>query len=93
MRAPTRLGIALFAAAFAGLHIAGFYVPALASPADGNTCFAAAERIEAGESLSPAEREEAHQACRRAISLTASVLQKYQFDEADFVITGKRHKY
>jgi len=93
MRAPTRLGIALFAAAFASLHIAGLYVPALASPADGSTCFAAAERIDAGESLSPAEREEAHQACRRAISLTASVLQKYQRDEADFVITGKRHKY
>lgn len=88
MRAPTRLGIALFAATFAGL-----YVPALASSAHGNTCFAAAERIEAGETLSPTEREEAHQACRRAISVTASVLQKYQFDEADFVITGKRHKY
>ena len=68
-------------------------MPALALPADGNTCFASAERIEAGETLSATEREEAHQACRRAISVTASVLQKYQFDEADFVITGKRHKY
>lgn len=65
----------------------------MASQADGDTCFAAAERVEAGETLSAAEREEAHQACRRAISATASVLQKYQFDEADFAITGKRYKY
>jgi len=85
MRARLLLGIALITTTAASRPM-----PAVASPVDGNACFAAAERVEAGETLSAAEREEAHQACRRAISATASVLQKYQFDEADFVITGKR---
>lgn len=82
-------------AAFAqfSIAVAGLQAPAWASVTDGSACFVAAERIDAGEALSPKERDEAHQACRRTIAATASVTQKYQFEEADFAITGQRHKY
>ena len=64
--------------------------PSSASPVDAVACLTAAEEIDAGEKLSVQEREEAHQACLRALSATASVIQKYQFQEADFLITGRR---
>ncbi|MEM7399716.1 MAG: hypothetical protein AAGF48_10640 [Pseudomonadota bacterium] len=73
-------------------HTAAGY-PALASASDGNLCLSAAERIDDGEDLSSAEKQEAHDACRRAIAATSSIVQKYQFDEADFAITGQRHAY
>ncbi|MDJ0514413.1 MAG: hypothetical protein QNJ62_13310 [Methyloceanibacter sp.] len=71
----------------------GYPVSALASASDANLCLAAAERIDDGEDLSPAEKQEAHDACRRAIEATSSIVQKYQFDEADFAITGQRYDY
>jgi hypothetical protein len=49
--------------------------------------------IEAGEALSETEKGEAHQACSRALEATGSIVRKQQFEEADFAITGQRHKY
>jgi hypothetical protein len=40
-----------------------------------------AKRLDAGEKLS--EKNAAHEACLRALSATGSVVQKYQFQEAD----------
>jgi hypothetical protein len=57
---------------------------------EASLCLITAERVDAGETLSAAEREEAHQACLAALAATGSVVQKYQFQEADFAITGTR---
>jgi hypothetical protein len=76
--------------ALLGLCLAVMGLPAAAQDAD--LCLITAERVDAGETLSDAEREEAHEACLRALSDTASVVQKYQFQEADFTITGSRPK-
>ncbi len=74
-----------------GLGLLSFATPASAQDAD--LCFAAAERVEAGETLSDTEKKKAHEACVRALSDTASVIQKYQFQEADFAIMGTYHKF
>lgn len=60
---------------------------------DASLCLVTAERVDAGETLTGAERNEAHAACVRALSATASVVQKHQFQEADFTITGTHHKF
>lgn len=66
-------------------------LPATVSAQDeASLCLITAERVDAGETLSAAEREEAHQACLAALAATGSVVQKYQFQEADFAITGTR---
>ena len=57
---------------------------------DASLCLVTAERVDAGETLSEAEREGAHEACLRALAATGSVVQKYQFQEADFAIIGAR---
>ncbi len=62
----------------------------LSAQDDASLCLVTAERVDAGETLSGAEREEAHEACLRALAATGSVVQKYQFQEADFTITGAR---
>jgi hypothetical protein len=61
---------------------------AAASTQDATFCLLTAERVEAGETLDDAEKKEAHEACQRAIAATGSVVQKYQFQEADFAIAG-----
>jgi hypothetical protein len=63
---------------------------AAASTQDATHCFLTAERVEAGETLDEAEKKEAHEACQRALAATGSVIQKYQFQEADFAIIGTR---
>ncbi len=68
-------------------------LPAAASVLDAANCLTAAEEIDAGETLSPEEKKEAHEACLRALAATGSVIQKYQFQEADFLITGKRDAF
>jgi hypothetical protein len=78
------------AAAMLGLILAGLPLPAAGQDAD--LCLTTAERADAGETLSDAEKKKAHEACLRALSDTASVVQKYQFQEADFAITGSRGK-
>ncbi|ODR95287.1 hypothetical protein AUC70_06270 [Methyloceanibacter stevinii] len=65
----------------------------MASAADGELCLAAAEKVDDGQTLSPEEIEEARHACGRAITATASIFQKYQFEEAYFAVTGSRYKY
>jgi hypothetical protein len=80
----------LWRSALFGLYLAGLAAPASAQDAD--ICLVTAERVSAGGVLSEAERNEAHEACLRALSDTGSVLQKYQFQEADFAITGVRPK-
>jgi hypothetical protein len=69
-----------------------FTAPAPASVQDATLCLVTAERVDAGETLTDAERKEAHEACLSALSATASVIQKYQFQEADFAITGAHPK-
>jgi len=62
----------------------------LSAQDDASLCLITAERVDAGETLSGAERKEAHEACLKALAATGSVVQKYQFQEADFAITGTR---
>ncbi len=61
---------------------------AVASTQDATLCLLTAERVDEGETLDEVGKQEAHEACQRALSATASVIQKYQFQEADFAITG-----
>jgi len=74
-----------------GLCLIGMAAPASAQ--DAALCLATAERAERNENLSNAEKQAAHEACVRALSDTASVVQKYQLQEADFEIMGVYHKY
>ena len=83
------LGPAVFSVAAAGI----LGLPAYASTLDAANCLTAAEQVDAGETLSPKEKKEAHEACLRALAATGSVIQKYQFQEADFLITGKRDAF
>ena len=72
------------------LCAASFATPASAQDAD--ICLVAADRVSTGETLGDEEKTKAHEACLRALSDTASVIQKYQFQEADFEIMGTRPK-
>ena len=81
----------LWRSALFGLCLAGLAAPASAQDAD--ICLTTAEQAAAGEELSDDEKSKAHEACLRALSDTGSVLQKYQFQEADFAITGTRHEF
>jgi len=73
-----------------GLCLAGLATPASAQDAD--IYLVAADRVSTGETLGDEEKTKAHEACLRALSDTASVVQKYQFQEADFEIMGTRPK-
>ena len=74
-----------------GLCLAGMAAPAFAQ--DAALCLTTAERANSGEKLGEAEKQAAHKACVRALSDTASVVQKYQLQEADFEIMGTHHTY
>jgi hypothetical protein len=72
----------------------GFVAMAMpASAQDADLCLTTAERAASGEELDGDEKTKAHEACLRALSDTASVVQKYQFQEADFAIMGTHHKF
>jgi hypothetical protein len=86
----TMLARTLIRPAILGFCLAGTAPTAYAQDAD--ICLVTAERVAAGEELPADERTKAHEACLRALSDTASVLQKYQFQEADFEIMGTRPK-
>lgn len=77
---------------FALVGTAAAFLAAPASAQDADICLVTAERVAAGEELPADEKTKAHEACLRALSDTASVLQKYQFQEADFEIMGTRPK-
>ena len=86
---PRALSKARFVAlGFAALG--AFTCAATASTQDAAHCLLTAERVDDGEILDEAEKTDAHEACLRALAATASVVQKYQFQEADFLITGQR---
>jgi hypothetical protein len=70
---------------------AGLTAPAAAQ--DASICLTTAERVDSGEQLSADEKQKAHEACIRALTATGNVLQKFQFQEADFAITGTRHTF
>jgi hypothetical protein len=75
----------LYMAAIAALAA----VPAGAAPGDITACLAAADKVQAGNSLSEPERSAAHEACRRALSDSSNVVMKYHLQEADFDIMGR----
>ena len=77
--------------AILALCLAGMAAPAAAAQ-NADICLVTAERISTGETLGDEEKTKAHEACLRALSDTASVIQKYQFQEADFEIMGTRPK-
>lgn len=82
------LARSLLTVSLLGVCLASFWAPATAQDAD--ICLVTAERLAAGEDVSAEEKAKGHEACQRALSATASVLQKYQFQEADFEILGTR---
>jgi putative N-acetylmannosamine-6-phosphate epimerase len=59
---------------------------------DAVLCFDTADRVRDGETVADAEKRAAHEGCLRALSATASIVQKYQLQEADFDIMGTRPK-
>ena len=79
-KAPMRAGN-LWRSALCRLSVAS--VPAPASAQDADVCRVMAERLDAGEKLSEAEKNAALEACLCTLSATGSVVQKYQFQEAD----------
>jgi hypothetical protein len=65
-------------------------LPALGQ--DFELCFATADRVVNGETVTEEEKQAGHEACQRALAQTASVVQKYQIQEADFDIVGRPPK-
>jgi hypothetical protein len=72
--------------ALAALPLAVAAEPALAQ--DVQICFATADRVVSGEKVEAEDKRAGHEACQRALAETSSVVQKYQFQEADFDIVG-----
>ncbi len=64
----------------------------VASAQDIDLCFSVADRVAEGEAVSEADKRAGHDACQRALAATASIVQKYQIQEADFDILGTRPK-
>ena len=65
-------------------------IPARAQ--DVTLCFATADRVTSGETLTEEEKQTGHEACQRALAATSSVIQKYHIQEADFDIVGRPPK-
>jgi hypothetical protein len=59
---------------------------------DAQICFATADRVTGGDTVTDAEKQKGHEACLRAFSDTASIMDKYHLQEADFDIMGNRPK-
>jgi hypothetical protein len=56
---------------------------------DIDLCFATADRVAGGETVSDAEKEAGHKACQAALAATASIVQKSQIQDADYDIVGR----
>jgi hypothetical protein len=54
-------------------------------------CFGTADRVTEGAATEE-EKKAGHDACQRALAETASVVQKYHLQEADFDIVGRPPK-
>jgi hypothetical protein len=78
------------------LLLAATFLAVSAAPAhaqDAQICFDTADRITQGDNtVTDAEKQKGHEACLRALSDTASVVDKYHLQEADFDIMGNRPK-
>jgi len=75
--------------------LAATFLALAAAPAhaqDAQICFATADRVTEGDTVTDAEKQKGHEACLRALSDTASVVDKYHLQEADFDIMGNRPK-
>jgi hypothetical protein len=75
--------------------LATTFLTLLAGPAfaqDVELCFDTADRVTGGDALTNAEKQKGREACLRALSATASIVQKYHLQEADFDIMGNRPK-
>jgi hypothetical protein len=66
--------------------------PSRASVQDAQLCFATSDRVADGEAVTEDEKRAGHEACQRALAATASIVQKYQLQEADFDIVGRPPK-
>ncbi|MDX1402356.1 MAG: hypothetical protein R3245_10570 [Kiloniellales bacterium] len=55
-------------------------------------CFDTADSVVSGEAIDEAAKQAGHEACQRALAQTASIVQKYHLQEADFDISGTRPK-
>jgi hypothetical protein len=64
--------------------------PALAQ--DAQLCFSTADLVKMGNKLSDVDKQQAHDACLRALAESSNVVQKYHLQEADFDIMGTRPK-
>jgi hypothetical protein len=77
-----------------GLSLLAVFAAALAlgtAPAcaqDVAICFGTADRVTEGATVTQEEKQAGHEACQRALAETASVVQKYHLQEADFDIIG-----
>jgi hypothetical protein len=65
---------------------------ATAHAQDAQICFDTADRVTGGDTVTDAEKQKGHEACLHALSDTASVVDKYHLQEADFDIMGNRPK-
>jgi hypothetical protein len=63
-----------------------------ASAQDVAICFGTADRVTEGAAITEEEKRAGHEACQRALAETASVVQKYHLQEADFDIIGRPPK-
>jgi len=77
------------------LFLAAIFLALAAAPAhaqDAQICFDTADRVTEGDTVTAEEKQKGHEACLRALSDTASVVDKYHLQEADFDIMGNRPK-
>jgi len=77
------------------LLLAVSFVAFVSPPAhaqDVQICFDTADRVTGGDTVTDAEKQKGHEACLRTLSDTASIMQKYHQQEADFDIMGNRPK-
>jgi hypothetical protein len=63
-----------------------------ASAQDVAICFGTADRVTEGAAVTQEEKQAGHEACQRALAETASVVQKYHLQEADFDMKGRPPK-
>lgn len=77
------------------LGLAATALAAITGPAraqDAAICFGTADRVTEGAAVTEEEKKKGHDACQRALAETASVVQKYHLQEADFDIVGRPPK-
>jgi hypothetical protein len=74
------------------LALASILVGGAARAQDVDLCFAVADRVAEGEEVAEVDKRAGHEACQRSLAATASIVQKYQIQEADFDILGTRPK-